>query len=60
MGGEHVLVHDGVFKQFFHHIQQPVHLLRRDAVETEAGGLLALPEEVLEEVVKHVAMLVEQ
>ena len=59
MGGEHVLVHDGGFKQFFHHIQQLVHLLRRNAVETEAGGFLALPEEVLKEIVKHIAMLVE-
>ena len=31
----------------------------RNAVETEAAGFLALPEEVLEEVVQHVAMSVE-
>ena len=34
-------------------------LIGRDTVETEAAGFLALPEEVLEEVVQHVSVPVE-
>jgi len=39
--------------------QQLVGLVRRDTVETEAAGFLALPEEVFEEVVQHVSVPVE-
>ena len=48
-----------MLKQVFHHAQHGIHLVCRNAVETEAAGFLALPEEVLEEVVQHVAMSVE-
>ena len=48
-----------MLEQVFHHAQHGIHLVRRDAVETEAAGFLALSEEVLEEVVQHVAMSVE-
>ena len=59
VGGEHLLVGVGVFEQFLHHLQQLVGLVGRNPVETEAAGFLALPEEVLEEVVQHVAVAVE-
>ena len=48
-----------MLKQVFHHAKHGIHLVCRDAVETEAAGFLALPEEVLEEVVQHVAVSVE-
>ena len=38
---------------------QFVGLVCRETVETEAAGFLALPEEVFEEVVQHVAVAVE-
>ena len=59
MRGEQILVHFGVFQQLLHHLQEIFGLVCRDAVETEAAGFLALPEEVLEEVVQHVAVTVE-
>lgn len=59
MGRKHLLVALGVFQQVLDNFQQLVGLVRRDTVETEAAGFLALPEEVLEEVVQHVAMSVE-
>ena len=59
MGRKHLLVALGVFQQVLDNFQQLVGLVRRDTVETEAAGLLALPEEVLEEVVQHVPVPVE-
>lgn len=59
MRGEQLLVRFGVFQQLLHHLQEIFGLVCRDAVKTEAAGFLALPEEVLEEVVQHVAMSVE-
>lgn len=59
VGRKHLLVALGVFQQVLDNFQQLVGLVRRDTVETEAAGFLALPEEVLEEVVQHVAMSVE-
>ena len=53
------LLAPGVFQQVLHHLQQFVGLVCRDTVETEAAGFLALPEEVFEEVVQHVAVAVE-
>ena len=48
-----------VFQQFLHHTEQVLRLVCRDTVEAEAAGFLALPEEIAEEVVEHVAVLVE-
>ncbi len=59
MRGKQFLVPFRVFQQLLHHLQDIFGLVRRDTVETEAAGFLALPEEVLEEVVQHVAMSVE-
>ena len=59
VGRKQFLVAVGVFQQVLDNLQQLVGLVRRDTVETEAAGFLALPEEVLEEVVQHVAMSVE-
>ena len=59
VGCEQFLVGFRVFQQVFHHLQQFVGLVCRDTVETEAAGFLALPEEVFEEVVQHVAVAVE-
>ena len=47
-----------VFQQFLHHAEQVLRLVCRDTVEAEAAGFLALPEEVAEEIVEHVAVLV--
>ena len=57
--GKQLLVRFGVFQQLLHHLQEIFGLVCRDAVKTEAAGFLALPEEVLEEVVQHVAVSVE-
>ena len=59
VGRKHLLVALGVFQQIFHHLHQFVGLVRRDTVETEAAGFLALPEEVFKEVVQHVSVPVE-
>ncbi len=59
MGRKHLLVAVGVFQQVLDNLQQFVGLVCRDTVETEAAGFLTLPEEVLEEVVQHVAVAVE-
>jgi len=59
VGRKHLLVAVGVFQQVLDNLQQFVGLVCRDTVETEAAGFLALPEEVLEEVVQHVAVAVE-
>lgn len=59
VGRKHLLVAVGVFQQVLDNLQQFVGLVRRDTVETEAAGFLALAEEVLEEVVQHVAVPVE-
>ena len=59
VGRKQFLVGFGVFQQVFHHLHQFVGLVCRDTVETEAAGFLALPEEVFEEVVQHIAVAVE-
>ena len=59
MGRKQFFVGFGVFQQVFHHLHQFVGLVCRETVETEAAGFLALPEEVFEEVVQHVAVAVE-
>ena len=59
VGCKHLLVGFGVFQQLLHYFQQMVCLVRRDAVEPEAAGFLALPVEVPEEVVQHIAVSVE-
>ena len=57
--GEQFAVALGIFEQVFHHFDEFVRLLGRHTVEAEAGGLLALPHEVEEEVVQDVAPAVE-
>ena len=59
VGREQFLVGFGFFQQVFHHRQQFIGLVCRDTVKTEAAGFLALPKEVFEEVVQHVAVTVE-
>ena len=59
VGRKQFFVGFGVFQQIFHHLHQFVGLVCRETVETEAAGFLALPEEVFEEVVQHVAVAVE-
>ena len=59
MGREQFLVGFRVFQQVLHHLQQMVGLVCRDTVEAEAAGFLALPVEVLEEVVQHITVSVE-
>ena len=59
VGREQLPVSVRVLQQFLHHLQQFVGLLCRHPVESEAARLLALPEEILEEVVQHVAVPVE-
>ena len=57
--GEQFTVAFGILEQIFHHFDELVRLLGCHAVEAEAGGLLALPHEVEEEVVQDVAPAVE-
>ena len=57
--GEQFTVAFGILEQIFHHFDELVRLLGCHAVEAEAGGLLALPHEVEEEVVQDVAPTVE-
>ena len=59
VGREQFGIGHWVFQQFLHHAEQVLRLVCRDTVEAEAAGFLALPEEVAEEVVEHVAVLVE-
>ena len=59
VGCEQVGIGHWVFQQFLHHAEQVLRLICRDTVETEAAGFLALPEEVAEKIVEHVAVLVE-
>ena len=58
VGCEQVGIGHGVFQQFLHHAEQVLRLVCRDTVEAESAGFLALPEEVAEEIVEHVAVLV--
>lgn len=57
--GEQFTVAFGILEQIFHHFDELVRLLGCHAVEAEAGGLLALPHEVEEEVVQDVAPAIE-
>ena len=59
VGREQFGIGHWVFQQFLHHAEQVLRLVCRNAVEAEAAGFLALPEEVAEEIVEHVAVLVE-
>ena len=59
VGREQFGIGHRIFQQLLHHAEQALRLVCRDAVETEAAGFLALPEEVTEEIVEHVAVLVE-
>ena len=59
VGREQFGIGHWVFQQFLHHAEQVLRLVCRNTVETESAGFLALPEEVAEEIVEHVAVLVE-
>ena len=58
VGREQFGIGHWVFQQFLHHAEQVLRLVCRNTVETESAGFLALPEEVAEEIVEHVAVLV--
>ena len=53
------LVRFGILQQLFHYADKVFCLVCRHTVKTETAWFLALPDEILEEVVQHIAVSVE-
>ena len=59
VGGKQFLVCNRVLEHCFEHIKDILHTIGSHTIETEAVGLLALTEEVREEIIQHITVPVE-